>query len=289
MTGSRLNALQPDSSELHHRLRAADWLGREFAYAEHIHSVDLVPNRVPPAAALIICLENPDKGAVVGLRMLLEANPESVQIIVVNPGNSSPLTPLFTSMAHARIDVDAACSPYAARNIGALFADAPVLCFLSDTVRPLPHLLTSYLACLTQKGVVAARGRITGKTDMRGSVFRRFDRTSIPHDWALDLDENMAMDTRTFFSLGGFDETLQPGYGAVDLSARIFALWPDPGAQQYCPEAEAELPRSGEPRLESLCGQISWDQINTKYAKDLWSYCVFWTEHFADSQKEKKA
>lgn len=289
MSGLPQHAFRPDSEELRLRLRGADWLGREFSYAEHIRAVSTAPGPSNPALALVLCLEHPDKGAAVGLRMLMDANPENVRIIIVTPPSPSPPAALFTSMAHVRIDVDAACSAYMARNIGALFADASVLLFLSDVLRPVPRMPRAYLTCLAHEGVVAARGRITGGSDIRGSVFRRYNRTSVPHDWAMDLDENMAMDARTFFSLGGFDETLPPGFGAVDLSARIFARLPDPAAQQYCPEAEASLPSHGETVRDSLNSQASWNQINAKYAKDMLGYCVFWSNHFLSLQKGEEA
>lgn len=289
-----LTGLQPNSPELVRRLRNVDWLGREFSYAQYIRSIKMAEAPEPPAMSLILCLDRLEKKVVAALHMLLDANPDSLEIIIVNPQCSSPWLAVLPRIAHVWIDVDDNCPEYTSRNMGALFANAPMLLFLSDAVAPVPALPQAYINCLSREGVIAARGRVLKERQSYTALFRRFDLGDCSFPWALDLDENMAILAQQFFSIGGFDETLQPGFGALDLSAKIYQRFPEYQAQQYCPEAAAFSHAGSTPLHHGMDSQISWKQLTEKYApkKDenhLLLYYDYWFSLLKKFMKDKGA
>lgn len=274
---------QADSPVLGQLLYSAEWPGREFAYARQIVEVAQSSTSVQPQVSIILCLYRPHKAVIVGLRLLMDACGSAVRLVVVNPCNDSPEATMLCKFANACITVCPDCSIYMARNIGTLYANAPVCIFLSEQLRPEPKLPLEYLNVLAPEGIVAARGRILGGQDIQGAVFHRLDRGNLAHTWALDLDENMAVRTNIFHSLGGFDETLPQGYGALDLSARIFRALPGTDPQRYCPKAIAKLTSPETVSLVTPSFASSWTAIDRKYGNNLLGYCIYWESLFRRS------
>lgn len=174
---------------------------------------------------------------------------------------------------------------YTAFNLGAACADGTLLIFLNGTARPQAGLLAAYAAVFaTHPETVAARGALhfpeldACASQVTGSFLLQ-DGTAF---WPVDLDENMAMRAEPFFALGGFDESLIGGYGALDLSIRLFGRNPDICSQRHVPQAAMRVlsPHGlGLPMEEYLIQrQRSWLQLNDACKRYLELYGTFWQE-----------
>ena len=88
--------------------------------------------------------------------------------------------------------------------------------------------------------------------------------------------------------MGGFDESLIGGCGALDFSIRLFGRDPNFHCQRYAPLARAVLDEHGEPDLpvksRLIQRQRSWLQLNDSLKRYLELYAKFWRErtHFVE-------
>jgi hypothetical protein len=92
----------------------------------------------------------------------------------------------------------------------------------------------------------------------------------------------MCVAAQEFYSLGGFDESLIQGYGALDLSIKLYGKYFDITRQRYLHDAVATWDDpcgDGLPFMRRLQErQKSWLQVNTIYKGYLALYGAFWQE-----------
>lgn len=265
-------------TEISQRLKLKDWLGRQFTYFPLLDKLDIKPSSFSPSISVIVEITKPDNSSFVGLRMIKELAPFPFQLVMIDNACDSEITPRLLSLGDVKISLKSKADSHTARNIGAICADAPLLVFLSDAVRPHLQILQHYLDA-ANLGARAMRGTVIGIEESPGTIFGRFSRTNTPHSWAMDLDENMAVDAETFFALGGFDETQPQGYGALDLSIRIYGSHPNPDCQVYLPLASAMAGATFDISYRWAIRQKAWHELNEKYALSLLGYCLFWVEN----------
>ncbi len=172
---------------------------------------------------------------------------------------------------------------YTALNLGAAFATGKIIIFLRG--EPQAGLLTAYRDMFqAHPKMLAARGKLSiPALDACGcQVTGSFALADDTDCWPVDLDENMAVAADTFFALGGFDESLIGGYGALDFSIRLFGHTPDFYCQRYVPQAQVALsvPEYSSLPLEDylLQRQRSWLQLNDSLKRYLELYGKFWQE-----------
>lgn len=175
---------------------------------------------------------------------------------------------------------------YTAFNLGAACAGGDLLVFLNGTATPQAGLLAAYRGIFqAHPETLAARGvlHIPELEDCTCQVTGSFALADETKFWPVDLDENMAVRAETFFVLGGFDESLLGGYGALDFSIRLFGRKPDFCCQRYEPQARIVLGAPAKPGLPLgnylLQRQRAWLQLNDSLKRYLELYGKFWLEH----------
>ena len=272
-------------TELSQRLKFKDWLGRQFTYFPLIDNLNNDSTSLSPSISVIVEITKPDRSSFVGLKILKDLAPCPFQLVMVDNASDSPIAPMLLSLGDVRIRLNSKAGSHTARNIGAICADSPLLVFLSDAVQPHPQILQQYIQCAANQGALAMRGTVSGLQESPGTIFGRFSRTDTPHSWAMDLDENMAIDAKTFYALGGFDETQPQGYGALDLSIRIYGRYPEAQRQFHVPLASALAGDTFDTSHRWAIRQRAWHQLNEKYALALLGYCLFWVEHLVSKEK----
>ena len=174
---------------------------------------------------------------------------------------------------------------YTAFNVGAACAGGNVIIFINGYAEPSDALLRAYRdAFQTYPETRAARGaiRVPGLEGCDCQVTGSFALAEETEFWPVDLDENMAVLAEDFFALGGFDESLIGGYGALDLSIRLFGRRPEYRCQRYVPKAQLTLVDSSDSGLpfESYLLQRhrAWLELNDSYKRYLGLYASFWQE-----------
>jgi len=133
-------------------------------------------------------------------------------------------------------------STYVSRNLGALYARAPVLLFLHGDGLPAPDLVNAHLAEHRDLEVVAVQG-VVRRRDAPSSASRRAGHyvlgdTRFPI--FSDSDDNTSYESRTFFSVGGWDDEADFGGTGFELARRITAIEPDLRKQIYSPHPVVE-------------------------------------------------
>lgn len=193
--------------------------------------------------------------------------------------------PQPNACADIHLVVDAETPLLTARNIGAGVSSGAMLIFLPADSSPQAGFVDAYAHAFSQyPDAFALRGSIISEgLDDPAAITGNF---RLPDDidfWPLDLEENMAIRAQTFFEMGGFDEALPAGYGALDLSIRMFGKYPDFARQRHAPEARIvwqDAEAHGLPFAEYLSlRQRSWLTINENMKRYLDLYARFWQEH----------
>ncbi|WP_165070675.1 hypothetical protein [Desulfovibrio sp. ZJ200] len=208
---------------------------------------------------------------------------QSVQIDIPESECDIPALLSLNSGTNIHCILSNAAPWYTALNLGAAFATGKIIIFLRG--EPERGLLTAYRDMFqAHPTMLAARGKLS-IPDLDACACQVTGSFALADDtgcWPVDLDENMAVAADTFFALGGFDESLTGGYGALDFSIRLFGHTPDFDCQRYVPQAQVALSAqeySNLPLEDYLFQrQRSWLQLNDSLKRYLELYGKFWQE-----------
>ena len=208
----------------------------------------------------------------------LDYPPRRFEIIIVDDGGGIPLMPLLAQFVnHLLITVveQPNAGPAAARNFGAIHASGDFLAFTDDDCQPDPQWLQALSAMLvsTPDSLVGGRtvNALTSNPYAQASqtiidvVYDHYN--SPPREVHFFASNNMAVSTKTFKSVNGFD----PGFRTSedrDLCDRIRAKgYP----LRYAPEAVIF-------HAHTLTLRSFWEQ-HSGYGRGAWLY------HAARSQR----
>lgn len=259
-----MNAIsEKDLPWLAQLLLAADWPGRQRAYAAALAS-PAAPKSLPYAdAAIIITGSALMEDTLRAARAASSHSRGAVQILAAT-SQEEGLPDL-----DLRLKLACATSWVCARNLAALCANAGVLIFLEAGFLPDPGLVDAYLDCLCHD-TLAARGRARGQAAPLGAFFRSdLGMRDVP--WALDRNENMAINAGIFYQLGGFDETMPPGAESLELSCRILELFPAADSQYYCALA------SGQDKSPNRnLSEAALDALNARFENSMTDCEKYW-------------
>ena len=280
--------------DIHAALARCGWLGRSFGYEAVIASATVGALPAPPRVSVILVTANMDAHVFAGLEKMAKASSCPLQLVIVEQQSCYRPLPLgvhtwnrcwlgrdpmpFGDMAHVHIRLNGDVNLHTARNIGALFAEGSCLVFLSDMFSPLPNLVDTWLACFEEHKPLAARGAAKSADLNSGVPVGNLFRAKPSGPWIVDIDENLAVEANAFYALGGFDETLLEGCGAVDLSIRLYGLCPDLTRQRYQADAVVVAGACFDPQRRHLLRQAAWDGLNRKWMFKMLEYYEFVAE-----------
>lgn len=285
MTGS--NSLAPLLDLLEASMRKHGWSGRMFGVRQWLRDGRLASGDTRPLSVVAIRRHSSPASPCSLFDSLQEEGIAFQSILVDVPAEDGQTgSELPGAAADMHLVLSAATPWYTAFNLGATCANGELLVFLNGSGRPHSGLLTAYRDMFqTRPETLAARGRlyVPGLEDCDCQVTGSFALSEDTTLWPVDLDENMAVRAETFFALGGFDESLIGGYGALDFSIRLFGRRPDFHCQRHVPQARLALEASehlGLPlELYLIQRQRAWLQLNDSLKRYLELYGKFWQEH----------
>jgi glycosyltransferase involved in cell wall biosynthesis len=127
---------------------------------------------------------------------------------------------------------------YLARNIGAVFSDAPILFFLEDDGLPAVDIVSAHLRVHERYDVISVRGVYLPKTPNNriNSMAKHYYLGAKPFPWHVNLEGNASYKADAFFSVGGWDDDNRFGHGGPELSRRLLHYEVDWCKQIYSPE-----------------------------------------------------
>lgn len=292
MTGN--DRLAPLLDLLEAAMRRHGWSGRMFGVRRWLRDGILAPGTPAPLGIVAVRRNaHPASPCPVFDRFRKEGIPFR-GILVDIPADDDAMLPAAPESAADIHLVLAASTPwYTAFNLGAACADGELIVFLHGGARPQAGLPAAYRETFqAHPETLAARGvlHVPGLEDCVCQVTGSFALADDTTLWPVDLDENMAVRAESFFALGGFDESLIGGYGALDFSIRLFGRSPDFRCQRYVPQAQLvlEAPEHLGLPLEQylLQRQRSWLQLNDSLKRYLELYGKFWQEHTKEAGRD---
>ena len=285
MTG--MNMLTPLLELLESSMARHGWSGRMFGARQWLRGGSLASLRATPVSVVALRRDvQPDSPC--DVFDLLKKEDVPFQSILADIWGEDDMTASGAQENGADVHLVLSSSApwYTAFNLGAACAGGELLVFLSGAATPQAGLLAAYRGIFqAHPETLAARGvlHIPGLEDCACQVTGSFALADETEFWPVDLDENMAVRSETFFALGGFDESLLGGYGALDFSIRLFGRRPDFCCQRYEPRARVVLEAPAKPGLPLedylLQRQRAWLQLNDSLKRYLELYGKFWLEH----------
>ncbi|MSS27256.1 hypothetical protein FYJ44_04170 [Desulfovibrio sp. PG-178-WT-4] len=290
----RSNMLAPLLELLESSMTMHGWAGRMFGVRQWLRDGSLASMRTASVSVVVI-RRNVQPSFPCDVFELLKKEEVSFQSILVDIPEEDHMTTSREqgNCVDAHLVLSSSTPWYTAFNLGAACAGGDLLVFLNGAAMPQTGLLAAYREMFqAHPETLAARGvlHVTGLEDCACQVTGSFALADETVLWPVDLDENMAVRANIFFALGGFDESLIGGYGALDLSIRLFGCKPDFCCQRYAPRARIVLESPEHPGLPLenylMQRQRAWLQLNDSLKRYLDLYGKFWLEHVNKEERQ---
>ncbi|MDD3050187.1 MAG: glycosyltransferase [Candidatus Cloacimonetes bacterium] len=231
---SQISTAGEQDELIENRLNRTGWLSKKKLYSDEISNLQFSHVPTDTMISVIVISWKYDDSVRANLQIIKNQISDYAELIFVNNGCHAPEMIALKSYASVYIELLHNKGAYLARNIGALFADSPILLFLDDDAYPSADLIKSHLDLHRKYDIIALRGRILPQTtgtlkpahyDLGEKTFPMFS----------DVEGNTSYNATVFYKVGGWDDDLIMGGGGVDLSIRIFKLYPEYHKQIYSP------------------------------------------------------
>lgn len=159
------------------------------------------------------------------------------ELIFVNNGKPDEEFACILPFVDTYIRLNTNSGAYKARNIGAVFANAPILFFLEDDGIAHKDLVESHLKAFEKYKVISVRGVCKALTDNKlNSLARHYYLGSKPFPFYANLEGNSSYDAQAFYAVGGWNDDINFGHGGPELSYRLTKKFSDKREQIYFPE-----------------------------------------------------
>jgi len=219
------------------RLNYRKWQAKESIYMPVIDRVEKKDRIDRPTISIITISWRLDPDTIENFRRLESERHLNFELIFVSngghPGEFDSLNPHIDTYIRLNSNTGA----YLARNIGALFANAPILFFLEDDGLPAENLIASHLETFANYNVLSVRGVYLPKTELSpyNAMALHYYLGDRPFPHFVNLEGNASYDANAFFTVGGWDDQIRFGHGGPELAYRLFQLDADYGKQIYSP------------------------------------------------------
>ena len=164
--------------------------------------------------------------------------PFNYELVLVDNGTSPGELASLRPYADTWIRLGQNTGACIARNIGAIYAQAPLLLFIDDDALPGPHLIAAHLNAHATYDVIAVRGACKPRNpenafNILGQHYYLGDRP-FPH--YADIEGNTSYRAEAFFAAGGWDNELFFGHEGIVLALRLWRYDNDRRKQIYSPD-----------------------------------------------------
>ena len=217
-------------------LSEKDWSEKLPLYEKVFDEMQELQKVETPEASIVVISWRLHPDTLINFQMLELQRDEDFELIFVDnggkPGEFDTLKPFINT--YVRLNSNAGA--YLARNIGAVFAKAPVLIFLDDDGISWENFVHSHIEAHRTYDVIAVRGAIMPKTH---NPLNQQAKHYYPGERCFpifaDVEGNVSYKATAFFSVKGWDDEIRFGGGGFDLSRRLLNLEPDKRKQIYSP------------------------------------------------------
>ena len=214
------------------------WAGKFTRYTEVFEYVDRVrPVADPPASAIVISHRlHPD--TLECLRILKASAAGRCEVIFVSNGVASGELAAVREVVDIYVHLNQNTGAYIARNIGAVFAAAPVLVFVEDDCVPYANLMEAHVEAHERFDCISVRGVYEPKTDNPlNALAAHYDLGHSVFPQYVVAEGNASYHSEIFYKVGGWDDEIRFGGAGADLALRLLEIEPDMRRQMYFPKA----------------------------------------------------
>jgi glycosyltransferase involved in cell wall biosynthesis len=250
-------------------LKRVKWIGREEKYGAAFKEVKFNNTVENPAASVIIISWRFVEGLEKNISLLTSKRDAKFEIIFVNNGKEdeefSSILPYIDTYVSLKYNTGA----YIARNIGSLFAKAPILIFLEDDGIIADNFVNAHLSAYEKYAIISVRGVCRPLTqNPLNKLAKHYYMGKKPFPAIANLEGNCSYYADAFFAVGGWSDEINFGHGGPELSYRLTKKFPDQRMQIYYPDPVIYHDyASSEEHLKNKKAKqkASYDQLKLKY------------------------
>ncbi|WP_162619829.1 hypothetical protein [Salinicola acroporae] len=226
-------ATSEKTEHLKSRLARVNWEHKRPLY-DYWLSQEIVKNHRDDFDISAIVIANRFKPEIVkNLSKLREEGGKSLQIVFVNNGCPNEEFKAIEPWVDTWLKTSGNAGAYLARNIGALYSDAPLLLFVDDDGIPEPGFISSHIVAHKKWDIISLRGVYRQPSGSTGpSHYYPSDK---PFPAPPELEGNASFAAKPFFEIGGWGDYILFGHGGVDISHRLIQAGYSARKQAYDP------------------------------------------------------
>jgi glycosyltransferase involved in cell wall biosynthesis len=220
------------------RLTEVNWKGREERYCSVFEKVKFNHIIKKPSASVIVISWRFVEGLKKNIELLLAQRGEkNYEIIFVNNGKDDNEFSSIWFEVDTYISLSDNTGAYVARNIGSLFAKAPVFIFLEDDGIIGDDFVKNHLEAFDKYNAISVRGVCEPLTNNPlNKLARHYNLGRRPYAAAANLEGNSSFKANAFRKVGGWNDEINFGHGGPELSYRLTKTYPDRTLQIYYPK-----------------------------------------------------
>lgn len=220
------------------KLKTKNWESKFALYRDVFEYYTELRNQKSPSISVIVISWRLHPDNLKSFKILEEQRDQNFELIFVDngaaPDEFEPLKPYIDTYVRLNTNTGA----YLARNVGALFAQAPILFFLEDDGIPADNLIKAHREAFAKYDVIAVRGVYHFKNSANpfNKLAHHYYLGDLPYPRYSDLEGNASYRAENFFAVGGWDDEIIFGGGGIELAIRLMSSEPDMQKQIYSPE-----------------------------------------------------
>ncbi|MFP3722321.1 glycosyltransferase [Niallia circulans] len=190
-----------------------------------------------PRISIVIISWRRHPDTIKNIQILQKQRCHNFELIFVNNGGSDEEFIEVLPFVDTYIKLNKNTGAYLARNVGAVFANGPILLFLEDDGIPDIQLVESHLLTFEVYDVICVRGVYLPKinNNILNTKQNHYYHGNKFFPSYIDLEGNASINAEAFYRVGGWDDNITFGHGGPDLSIRLLEYEPDMKKQIYSP------------------------------------------------------
>lgn len=269
-------------------LSSKGWENKIPLYAQYFEEARVLHKILQPVMSVVVISWRRHPDTIKNfIKLQMQAKQYPFELIFVNNGASEEEFSDLLPYVNTYIRLNTNTGAYLARNIGAAFAESPIILFLEDDGIPDDQLIESHLMIHRKYDVYAVRGVYLFKTE--NTLNHRQLHYYLGHRFfplASNLEGNSSYDAKVFFEVGGWDDEIQFGGGGRELALRIFKKYPKIEKQIYSPISIIYHDyATSEEHLKTkwIKQQQSFQRLSTIH-KEWHEFNSIWDQFYGDTQ-----
>ncbi len=212
------------------------WQEKENNYARYFETLTHLREIKNPSISVIVISWRLHPDTIKNFQILQKQRDQNFELIFVDNGGQQGEFECLKPYIDTYIRLNTNTGAYLSRNVGAVFAEAPILLFLEDDGIPENNLIQAHLSLFEEYEIIACRGVYIPKTDNKLNKLQSWYYISDnEYPTFAHLEGNTSYLAETFYKAGGWDDEIKFGGGGLALYFDLLKLDPDTRKQIYSP------------------------------------------------------